>query len=104
MGQEGKRCSGRHSVRWPKDRRQTPKTASLLLYLSVMACPGCGADVAVTAKFCFECGRPQEIACPSCGSSLPVNAKFCGESGTSVNAAAAPAAAPADTPAGPLAE
>src|SRR5438067_10975509 len=65
-----------------------------------MACPACGTDVPVGAKFCLECGSPQHAACSSCAASLPVNAKFCGQCGTPVSTATSPritAVAPADS-------
>ena len=54
-----------------------------------MACPACGTDVPPAAKFCLECGTPQQAACSSCGESLPTNARFCGQCGTPVNGSTA---------------
>ncbi len=67
-----------------------------------MQCPACGADNVATAKFCLECGRPQQSACAGCGTLLPAQAKFCGECGTPVAAATAAAAVP--PPRAPVAE
>src|SRR5436190_6081185 len=68
-----------------------------------MACPGCGAELSATAKFCAECGRPQQAACATCSNPLPAGAKFCSECGTPVAATASPSPAPY-VPPGPVAE
>src|SRR4051794_19433075 len=71
-----------------------------------MACPRCGADVSATAKFCAECGLPQQAVCATCSSPLPPGSKFCSEGGTPVGAAASTTApTPAQyLPPGPVAE
>ena len=61
-------------------------------------CASCGAELPAGAKFCVECGAPQQQGCASCGAALPPRAKFCMECGTAAGAEA-PRAAPA--PAGP---
>src|SRR4051812_23530208 len=58
-----------------------------------MTCGACGAALANAAKFCFECGQPQQLGCASCGAPLPVAAKFCGECGSSTGVAGPPGAA-----------
>lgn len=45
-------------------------------------CGACGAELPMAAKFCFQCGQPQERMCPNCGNKLPAEAKFCLECGT----------------------
>ena len=47
----------------------------------MVACKGCGAQIKATAKFCPECGKPQQEAqkCPKCGAD--VEGKFCPECG-----------------------
>src|SRR6059058_5193349 len=70
-----------------------------------MACAGCGAEVSPTAKFCAECGRPQEATCTVCASPLPAHAKFCSECGTPANSAATPTSASSPyLPTSPVAE
>ena len=44
-------------------------------------CPGCGAEILPTAKFCSGCGKPILNFCPDCGSPIPIGAKFCGNCG-----------------------
>ena len=61
-----------------------------------MACTGCGADVATGAKFCMECGTPQQRGCSSCGAPLTATAKFCGECGTPTQLTPAFAARPSN--------
>jgi membrane protease subunit (stomatin/prohibitin family) len=49
------------------------------------ACPGCGKQNAVGAKFCADCGGKMEVAqvpCVKCGASLREGAKFCSECGS----------------------
>ena len=58
-----------------------------------MACTGCGADLVPAAKFCSECGTPQQHGCSSCGAPLTPTAKFCAECGTPTRAAASGGAA-----------
>lgn len=48
----------------------------------VKKCCGCGTELPVAAKFCFQCGQPQELVCPNCGKELSAGAKFCLECGT----------------------
>src|SRR3954471_15136095 len=57
-------------------------TGCSLLYLPRMGCSACGTEIAVSAKFCPECGQPQHAACAGCGSVLATGAKFCAECGT----------------------
>ena len=47
-----------------------------------MACSNCGAQIAVGAKFCPECGSRQVAACSACGTPLIAGARFCAECGT----------------------
>ncbi|MFL6240965.1 MAG: AAA family ATPase [Actinomycetes bacterium] len=68
-----------------------------------MECPGCGAEVSSAAKFCAECGRPQQAVCSSCATPVAAGAKFCSECGTPVGSAP-PAAVTLDVTAAPVAE
>jgi class 3 adenylate cyclase/tetratricopeptide (TPR) repeat protein len=52
----------------------------------VAACPSCGSENAVDARFCAACGSLLGIACAACGSSLPPDARFCPSCGTPVEA------------------
>src|SRR3954465_11842344 len=61
-----------------------------------MACTGCGAQNAPAAKFCSECGTPQQSGCASCGASLTPTAKFCGECGTPTQVSSTFASRPAN--------
>ena len=45
-----------------------------------VVCPECGKTVA-KGKFCPECGHKFVTACPKCGKDVPVGAKFCLECG-----------------------
>jgi membrane protease subunit (stomatin/prohibitin family) len=45
-------------------------------------CANCHSQVAAGAKFCAECGTPQQRHCTNCNASLPSAAKFCAECGT----------------------
>lgn len=50
------------------------------------ACPACGKQNAVGAKFCADCGGKMEIAkvpCVKCNAELREGAKFCSECGSS---------------------
>jgi class 3 adenylate cyclase/tetratricopeptide (TPR) repeat protein len=58
-----------------------------------VSCPGCGAEVAPTAKFCEACGSPLQRRCPGCGSTVSPSARFCPECGTSTATDARPVAA-----------
>jgi class 3 adenylate cyclase len=42
-----------------------------------MKCPHCGFENPEAAKFCQDCGQPQERMCPNCGTANSVQAKFC---------------------------
>ena len=64
-------------------------------------CPACGAEA--SGRFCNQCGAAINAACRECGNPLPKGAKFCNQCGATVAAGAAPAAAPARTPALPWA-
>jgi class 3 adenylate cyclase len=46
------------------------------------SCPTCAAEQPAGAKFCIECGAPQQTGCPSCGTAVVPGAKFCLECGT----------------------
>src|SRR6478735_5153360 len=64
-----------------------------------MPCPSCGTENDPGRKFCGECGAALALVCTACGSPNPPGVKFCGECGTALGAQAAPAPAPAATPA-----
>ncbi len=46
-------------------------------------CVACGAKIP-KARFCPECGAPQEAKCPKCGKVASPGTKFCPECGTSL--------------------
>lgn len=61
-----------------------------------MKCWNCGAENPEGAKFCHNCGQPQQHKCPNCGTVNPASNKFCFNCGHNLQAGApAPAAAPA---------
>lgn len=47
----------------------------------INACPSCGEDNAVDAKYCRKCHAALPINCPHCAFSIPSDAKFCPECG-----------------------
>src|SRR3954452_5208751 len=55
---------------------------------SRVACPVCGGENPVGAKFCKDCGNRLSAACPSCGAPTLPDAKFCNECGTVLSTAA----------------
>lgn len=55
-----------------------------LPYERLLVCPDCGAQSALEARFCADCGhafgglqRAAQVVCPSCAASLPAGARFC---------------------------
>jgi class 3 adenylate cyclase len=42
-----------------------------------MKCPHCGFENPEAAKFCQNCGQPQERRCPNCGTANSMQARFC---------------------------
>jgi class 3 adenylate cyclase len=42
-----------------------------------MKCPHCGFENPEVAKFCQNCGQPQERTCPNCGTPNSMQARFC---------------------------
>ncbi len=64
-----------------------------------MRCQACGTQNEEGRKFCGECGLPLTVLCGACGTANAPGAKFCGECGTAL---AAPAGAPAASPAAAL--
>jgi membrane protease subunit (stomatin/prohibitin family) len=54
------------------------------------SCPKCGAQTPVEAKFCSNCGAPQQapqaaaITCPSCHAQVQAGSKFCSSCGASL--------------------
>src|SRR5271156_4728355 len=63
------------------------------------ACPGCGQEVPVAARFCPQCGTPQALHCAACGHANAAGSKFCAECGAKLGGlAAAPSPAPAAAP------
>lgn len=48
----------------------------------VKKCSGCGAELPIAAKFCFQCGQPQAKVCPNCGKEMPGGSNFWLECGT----------------------
>ncbi|MBP5469867.1 MAG: zinc-ribbon domain-containing protein [Candidatus Riflebacteria bacterium] len=64
-----------------QNQMQQPQAAPQAPQVATVACKGCGAQIKATAKFCPECGKPQNQAqkCPECGAE--VEGKFCPECG-----------------------
>jgi membrane protease subunit (stomatin/prohibitin family) len=48
-------------------------------------CVSCHSPLQAGAKFCPECGTPQQKHCSNCNASLTPTAKFCAECGTPAN-------------------
>lgn len=51
-----------------------------------MHCASCGTENPPSAKFCVECGRPQQRTCTACEAAAPPGARFCPECGTTLGA------------------
>ena len=66
-----------------------------------MICSNCGSENEADARFCNECGAPQEAGCPSCGVANKPTAKFCRSCGTALDASRGRDAAEPRTAAGP---
>lgn len=45
----------------------------------VVSCPACHAEVALTSRFCQQCGHQMVLInrCPACATDLPAEARFC---------------------------
>ncbi len=45
----------------------------------VVSCPACHAEVALTSRFCQQCGHQMVLInrCPHCATDLPAEARFC---------------------------
>jgi len=63
----------------------------------VRPCWNCGQVNPAGAKFCANCGKPQQGTCPECGNPVTADAKFCPNCGTALGVAA-----PVATPAAPV--
>lgn len=48
------------------------------------SCPDCGAENAVSQRFCGACGKSLERTCPSCEQANPAGFRFCGACGASL--------------------
>ena len=66
-----------------------------------MKCWNCDFENPQGAKFCSNCGQPQQRACPNCQTVNPAGAKFCNNCGTNLQASSAPQSAPAPQAAPP---
>ncbi len=55
------------------------------------ACPACASEQKDGARFCDQCGAPQQVACTNCGSELRPGARFCDQCGASQDGAVAAA-------------
>jgi serine/threonine protein kinase len=53
-----------------------------------MRCAACGFENPAAAKFCQECGAPQQRSCTGCGAALPPAANFCHDCGAAQKAGA----------------
>jgi class 3 adenylate cyclase/tetratricopeptide (TPR) repeat protein len=51
-------------------------------YRVAVACQACGCDLPADARFCLQCGAPQEAICTSCSTPLVPDARFCAFCGT----------------------
>ncbi|MEM2874855.1 MAG: SPFH domain-containing protein [Candidatus Hadarchaeales archaeon] len=55
---------------------------------ALVICPGCGARIPSSAKFCPECGSQISprgtMKCPKCGEEIPSTSKFCPACGKSL--------------------
>ena len=60
-----------------------------------MRCPACGGENPDGKRFCQHCGGSLAAVCSACGAQLGPISQFCGDCGTPVEAAMAPADAPA---------
>lgn len=60
---------------------------------SGMRCRSCMTVNPIGNRFCEDCGAQLHLACPKCGHDVALSARFCGTCGTGL--AAAPAAGPA---------
>lgn len=80
---------------------------SLLEVRNVQLCPGCGAEVDHSGRFCGRCGaelpvsepqpapaQPEHPVCPGCGAAVDPESAFCGSCGARLGQD--PAAAPAE--------
>ena len=47
-------------------------------------CPGCGANISASSKFCPECGKAIKTVCPKCGTKFKAGTKFCPECGEKI--------------------
>jgi len=62
-------------------------------------CSSCGSAIASDSRFCAQCGAPQALRCAACGHANAAASRFCAQCGVKLGeAAAAPAAAPAQPP------
>jgi len=52
-----------------------------------MKCWNCGTENPQGAKFCSNCGQPQQRACPNCNATNPAGAKFCNNCGFNLQTA-----------------
>ena len=52
----------------------------------MVVCLACGAENALSRKFCGECGSALSRACGACGSPNEPGVRFCGECGTALEA------------------
>lgn len=66
-----------------------------------MKCWNCGFENPQGAKFCSNCGQPQQKTCPNCSAVNPAGAKFCFNCGNNLQTPAAGAAPTAARPAPP---
>lgn len=55
----------------------------------VVSCPACHAEVALTSRFCQQCGHQMVLInrCPACATDLPAEARFCFHCGVRVGPA-----------------
>ena len=60
-----------------------------------MRCPACGGETPDGKRFCRNCGGSLLAVCSACGGQIEAGDRFCADCGAPIEAAAAPAAPPA---------
>ncbi|MGV8074237.1 MAG: adenylate/guanylate cyclase domain-containing protein [Syntrophobacteraceae bacterium] len=50
-----------------------------------MKCRKCLSDIPPNARFCIECGTPNDFSCPNCGTVTPRTGRFCMGCGASLD-------------------
>jgi hypothetical protein len=61
-----------------------------------VTCPGCGADVDATSRFCADCGAALGRRCPECAEPVDAAKRFCAHCGAALAREAGPPAPDAE--------